>query len=68
MSNALNIIKRNITKRSVLINIDKTSLLLLLLLQSKQKKIKFRRRLASKAKKINKNNKLDFSKRLNSTS
>ncbi len=47
---------------------NKISLLLLLLLQLIQKKIKFRRRLASKAKKIKKSNKLDFSKRLNLTS
>ncbi len=32
-----------------------------------QKKIKFRQRLANKAKKTNKNNKFDFSKKLNLT-
>jgi hypothetical protein len=57
--------KRNITKRSVLINTNETSLLLSLLLQSMRKKIKLRRRLASEAKKTNKNNELNFSKRLN---
>jgi len=66
MSNALNIIKRNITKQSILVNINKTNLLLLLLLQLMQKKIKLCQYLVSKAKKINKNNRFDLSKRLNS--
>jgi len=42
--------KKDITKISVLININKTNLLLSLLLQSMQKKIKLRRRFANEAK------------------
>jgi hypothetical protein len=57
--------KKNITKRSVLINTNKTSLSLSLLLQSMRKKIKLRRRLANEAKKINKNNEFNFNERLN---
>jgi hypothetical protein len=57
--------KKDITKRSVLINTNKTSLSLLLLLQSMRKKIKLRRRLANEAKKTNKNNELNLSERLN---
>ncbi len=53
---------------SVLINTNETNLLLSLSLQSMQKKIKLRRRLANEAKKTNKNNEFDFSKRLNSIS
>jgi hypothetical protein len=60
-----NIIKRNIIKRNILTNTNKTSLLLSLLLQLIKKKIKLCQYLASKVRKINKNNKLDFSKRLN---
>jgi hypothetical protein len=60
--------KKNITKRSILINTNKTSLSLSLSLQSMRKKIKLRRRLANETKKTNKNNELDFSKRLNLTS
>jgi len=65
MSNALNVIRRNITNKSISINTNKTSQLLSLLLQQMQKKIKLRQRLANETKKINKNNKLNFSKRLN---
>ena len=68
MSNTLNIIKRNITKQTILINTNKTNLLLLLLLQQIQKKIKLCQRLASEAKKTNRDSKSDFSKKLNSTS
>jgi hypothetical protein len=57
--------KRNITKRSILININETSLSLSLLLQLMRKKIKLYRRLASEAKKTNKNNEFNLSKRLN---
>jgi len=57
--------KRNITKRSILININETSLSLLLLLQLMRKKIKLYRCLASEAKKTNKNNEFNLSKRLN---
>jgi len=53
---------------SVLTNTNKTNLLLSLSLQSMQKKIKLRRRLANEAKKTNKNNELDLNERLNSTS
>ncbi len=60
--------KKNITKMSVLTNTNKTNLLLSLSLQSMQKKIKLRRRFANEAKKTNKNNELNFSKRLNLTS
>jgi len=68
VSNTLNIIKRDITKRNILINTNRTSLSLSLLLQQMQKKIKLRQRFASETKKTNRNNKFDFSKRLNSTS
>jgi hypothetical protein len=60
--------KRSITKRSVLINTNETSLSLSLSLQSMRKKIKLRRRLANEAKKTNRNNEFNLSKRLNSTS
>jgi len=59
--------KRNITKRNILINTNETSLLLSLLLQSMRKKIKLRRRLANETKKTNKNNEFNLSKRLNLT-
>jgi len=65
MSNALNVMKRDITKMSVLTNTNETNLLLSLSLQSMQKKIKLRRRLANEAKKTNKNNEPNFSERLN---
>ena len=68
MSNALNVMKRDVTKISVLTNTNETNLLLSLSLQSMQKKIKLRRRLASEAKKTNRDNELDFNKRLNLTS
>jgi len=68
VSNTLNVIKKDITKQIVSINTNKTNLLLLLLLQQIQKKIKFRQRFANKTKKTNKNNKFDFSKKLNSIS
>jgi len=68
VSNTLNIIKKDITKISILINTNKISLLLLLLLQLIQKKFKLCQRLANEAKKTNKKNKLNFSKRLNSIS
>jgi hypothetical protein len=57
--------KKDITKRSVLINTNKTSLSLSLLLQSMRKKIKLRRRLANEIKKTNKNNEFNFNERLN---
>jgi hypothetical protein len=57
--------KRSITKRNVLININETSLSLLLSLQSMRKKIKLRRRLANEVKKTNKNNEFNLSERLN---
>jgi len=50
---------------SVLINTNETNLLLSLLLQLMQKKIKLRRRLANETKKTNKNNELNFNERLN---
>jgi len=59
--------KRNITKRNILINTNETSLLLSLLPQSMRKKIKLRRRLANETKKTNKNNEFNLSKRLNLT-
>jgi len=65
VSNTLNTIKRNITKQIISINTNRTSLLLLLLLQQMQKKIKLYQRLANEAKKTNRNNKFDFSKKLN---
>jgi len=65
VSNALNAIKRSIIEQTILINTNKTSLSLLLLLQQMRKKIKLCRRLANEAKKTNKNSKFDFSKRLN---
>ncbi len=65
MSNALNAIKRDITKRTILINTNKTSLSLLLLLRQMRKKIKLRQRLANEAKKTNKNNRSNFNERLN---
>jgi hypothetical protein len=68
VSNALNAIKRNITKMSVSTNTNKTNLLLSLSLQSMQKKIKLRRRLANEAKKTNRDNELGLSERLNSIS
>ena len=68
VSNALNVIKKSITKMSVLTNINETNLFLSLSLQSMQKKIKLRRRLANETKKTNKNNKFNFNERLNSIS
>jgi len=68
VSNILNIIKKDITKRNISINTNKTNLSLSLLLQQIQKKIKLCRRLANEAKKTNRNNKFDFSKKLNSIS
>ncbi len=53
---------------SVLTNTNKINLLLSLLLQSMQKKIKLRQYLANETKKTNKNNELNFNKRLNLTS
>ncbi len=53
---------------SVLTNINETNLFLSLSLQSMQKKIKLRRRLANETKKTNKNNKFNFNERLNSIS
>jgi hypothetical protein len=43
--------KKDITKRSILINTNETSLSLSLLLQSMRKKIKLRQRLANETKK-----------------
>jgi hypothetical protein len=60
--------KRSITKRSVLINTNETSLSLSLLLQSMRKKIKLRQHLANEEKKTNKNNEFNLSERLNLTS
>ncbi len=57
--------KKDITKRSILINTNETSLLLSLLLQSMRKKINLRQRLANETKKTNKNNKFNFNERLN---
>ena len=65
MLNALNAIKRDITKRTILINTNETSLSLLLLLRQMRKKIKLRQRLANEAKKTNKDNRSNFSERLN---
>ncbi len=67
MSNALDAIKRDITKRIISINTNETNLLLLLLSRQMWKKIKLRQRLANEAKKTNKNNKFNFNERLNST-
>jgi len=67
MSNALDAIKRDITKRIILINTNETNLLLLLLSRQMWKKIKLRQRLANETKKTNKNNKFNFNERLNST-
>jgi len=53
---------------SVSTNTNKTNLLLSLSLQSMQKKIKLRRRLANEAKKTNRDNELGLSERLNSIS
>jgi len=57
--------KKDITKRSILINTNEISLLLSLLLQLMRKKIKLRQRLANETKKTNKNNKFNFNERLN---
>jgi len=51
VSNTLNIIKRNITKQTILINTNKTNLLLLLLLQQIQKRLSFVNVLQAKQKK-----------------
>ena len=67
MSNALDAIKRDITKRIISINTNETNLLLLLLSRQMWKKIKLRQRLANETKKTNKNNKFNFNERLNST-